>query len=190
MSNGYRHRGLTLIELLVAVAVIGVLIAVLVPALGHVRATAKTTQCLSNVRQIGVMVNAYLVASDGVLPSLQNRESTTQPLPAMDNVLVRPGEATKVFACPADDKGIFAASGTSYFWNFTVNGQRVEQLFSIVGGSAASRIPLISDKEGWHPEIKDRLVVLYADGHASRELTFLSELGVEAVPPSAPEPLP
>lgn len=186
MNVALRHRGWTLVELLIAVGVMGVLVAVLLPALAHVRATARTTQCLSNVRQIGVMLNAYLVSSGGVMPALQNRLSVAEPLPAMDTELPPPGEAAGVFACPADRRGLHQVSGTSYFWNFTLNAQRVEQLFSIVGGATPSRIPVVSDKEGWHPEIRDKLVVLYADGHASRELTFLSDLGVESVPESVP----
>lgn len=186
MSSRRSGRGFTLVELLIAVAIIGVLIAIVLPTVAHVQATARTTRCLANLRQIGVAINAYLVTSDGVLPTLANRETTADPSPAMDSVLVPPGESSAMFRCPADARQLYAISGTSYFWNFTVNGQRVEQLFSIVGGKDASRVPLVSDKEGWHPEIRDKLAVLYADGHAARELTFLSELGVDAVPEVTP----
>lgn len=162
----------TLIELLVVIGVIVLLIAIAVPVIGKARQAAVTTACLSNARQVGVLLNAYLAENDGRLPALQNRELKTDPLPAMDNTLVRPGDSLAAFACPADEKKLHETSGTSYFWNFTVNGQKIESLFSIIGGRDASRIPLLSDKEGFHPELRDKVNILYADGHVDKELNF------------------
>jgi prepilin-type processing-associated H-X9-DG protein len=34
---------------------------------------------------------------------------------------------------------------------------------------------VMGDKEGWHPSLKNKLNVLYADGHASQELTFVED---------------
>ena len=171
------HRpAFTLIELLVVIGIIALLVAILVPTLRMARESARSTACLSNVRQIGVLLNAYLVTSDGILPDLTNREFTTDPVPAMDNVLVRDTESTEVFNCPADANGIYEQSGTSYFWNFTVSGQRIERLDSLVGGSRAELVPLASDKEGWHPNLRDRVNVLYADGHAENQLEFATSL--------------
>jgi prepilin-type processing-associated H-X9-DG protein len=53
-----------------------------------------------------------------------------------------------------------------------VNGQDITQVFSIAGGSEITQIPLVSDKEGFHPNIKDRVNVLYADGHVDDEIQF------------------
>ena len=50
-STVARRKGFTLIELLVVVAIIGVLLALLTPALGSVRAQAHSAQCVSNLRQ-------------------------------------------------------------------------------------------------------------------------------------------
>ncbi len=162
--------GFTLIETLVVLGIIGLLVALSVPVLTRVQGHARAAVCLSNVRQLGIALNAYLVESEGTLPTLNNRADVAEPGPALDTLLPQPG----LHRCPEDRDAIWETTGTSYFWNFTVNGQRIDALFSIAGGDQPTRVPLLSDKQGFHDVLNDKVNILYADGHAAYELKFLT----------------
>jgi prepilin-type N-terminal cleavage/methylation domain-containing protein len=63
-----RPRAFTLVELLVVIGIIAVLISILLPSLSKAREAAKRTQCLSNLRQMGIYLNMYANAYNQQVP--------------------------------------------------------------------------------------------------------------------------
>src|SRR5262245_7070056 len=63
-----QRRGMSLIELLVVVAIIGALVALLLPAVGTARESARRTQCLNNLRQMIIAAHIFADKHAGSYP--------------------------------------------------------------------------------------------------------------------------
>jgi len=105
--------GFTLVELLVVIAIIGILAALLLPALSSAKANAQRTTCLSNLKQINLAVQLYAGANGDTLPAAPNTmcdgmftnsfEIFYKPLVmSYAGLQGAPSPQDRLFACPAD----------------------------------------------------------------------------------------
>src|SRR5438045_3389044 len=94
------HCGFTLVELLVVIAIIGILVALLMPAIQAAREAARRSQCMNNMRQLGIAIHNH-VSAKSVLPSggegtnwltngtgFDTNSTFTQLLPYLEEVTV------------------------------------------------------------------------------------------------------
>lgn len=111
-----RRRGMTLIELLAVIGIIGMLLAILIPAVQYAREAARRSNCLSNLRQVGMAMQMYVdqQGSFGVFPFAASLPSVTPDRPDLVDVLGPFIEnSKKTFHCPSDEV-YFEREGISY----------------------------------------------------------------------------
>ncbi len=70
--QGHRQTGFTLVELLVVIAIIGILIALLLPAVQAAREAARRTQCVNNLAQLALGMQSYESSFESLPPGVLN----------------------------------------------------------------------------------------------------------------------
>ncbi|MFN0018507.1 MAG: DUF1559 domain-containing protein [Pirellulaceae bacterium] len=130
-----KRSAFTLVELLVVIAIIGVLVALLLPAVQFAREAARRMQCGSQMRQFGIAAHTYHDTMRTLPPGMDARAFSVHAylLPFMENVTVHKmidfsvsynhanntaarGTPVAIFNCPSDriDAKMLGRAGTNY----------------------------------------------------------------------------
>jgi type II secretory pathway pseudopilin PulG len=183
-----------MIELLVVMAIVGILGGLLLPSLGRAKTKAQNVACVSQLRQLGIATRLYADDNNYTLPTAEalpsHPELPQRPVLRICDVLRHFAghdtgrEPSLVFRCPSDRAYFFEAEGSSYRWNTTLNGKRIDlgESMSFYGGSLLNGkswvpamtlshppalTPLLLDYAQFHPRPpRSGKNVVYMDGHA------------------------
>lgn len=195
-------KAFTLVELVVVIAVVGILAALLLSALGRVKARTSRIQCVSNLRNIGLAARIFATDNEGLLPTY----ASDQPFwrTGLHPYLGLPPEPTtsdRIFICPKDREQLMAPYpplfmapySSHWFSSYAYNGFHIgsgvpRQSWDIDTSKNPSRTVLVAEagarfQFSFHnPENgspgrswaakNPKSVVLFTDGHASYLKTF------------------
>ncbi len=165
-------RGFTLVEVLVTVAIIGVLAALIFPALSKSKDRANAAACASNLRQIGLAFQGYANDHDGELPRAVNAEDYLWPfalwmgqiapyanvvIPTDNPDLQFKGVYSGIFRCPGkkdwklNGAGVTDLNRISYAMNGFDPDHDVGILKRLVALGTLSRTLLVADTGRSYP---------------------------------------
>jgi prepilin-type N-terminal cleavage/methylation domain-containing protein/prepilin-type processing-associated H-X9-DG protein len=174
-----RGAAFSLIELLIVIAVIGVLAALALPVLSRAHEAGRSAACISNLHQIGLALQIYVDANNNILPTMRDaptdtNAAATNTFPTVNTVLNTELGNTNVLRCPSDNQGIFQLTGSSYAWNSLLNGENANHLMVLGMNFNPHAIPVFFDKQNFHSALGPSKAVnyLYADGHIKNMLTL------------------
>jgi len=193
-----RRAGFTLIELLVVIAIISILAGMLFPVFSQAREKARETDCISNIRQLGMAMTMYGGDYDEHLPiqpPTQNTGAgyqtavpnwTVNPWPSWPRALFSYTRNTGVFRCKSALDQAPPRRGLSYFMNGMAMGRLVMDApdpssylllhdvkfhteFAVTNPTPHFQAPPAAQAITGLAPHNMRFVVLFMDGHVGTE---------------------
>lgn len=175
-------HGFSLIELLVVISIIAILIGILLPVLSAARARANKVACMSNLRQVGIGIQAYVAGNKEYYPKAKYMPEpflSADPDPALNTFLdfylidSNPdGKGREIYHCPSDSQA-FALSGMSYMYQASQLGNTFEEFFLVKYFNVpASKIVISRDFDGGTFDITPSGQVTIDTFHILRNLLF------------------
>jgi len=162
-KNCKNRSWFTLIELLVVISIIGILAAMLLPALNKARKRARLSHCVSNLKQIGTAFTGYLDDYSGTFPDAAQKPSLElNDLPRIADLLEKYAGSANVFKCNEDvqpesaydggtvDKTFFEAEGSSYEYSTRLAGRKLKGSFGRHHKISSAEIIVMFDYECFH----------------------------------------
>lgn len=191
------RKAFTLIELLVVIAIIAVLAAILFPVFTKARRLAYRTQCISNLRQIGIAFQQYVDDWDQRYPYAQDTWGAyarwKPQIPPWYDVLDPYVRSRDIWKCPSDTGETYIVDplrmgqATPPFWRWAFTSYEwlgPNSLGVSLAGRPMSRIPrptlapLTYELRPWHSDYDPSIYnaredpapenLVYCDGHVAR----------------------